>query len=136
MVIAMANKLWTGTQSEFTNLGTYQLDDIFSTKVNETYSYIYHDAPALTTLQGMNMTQYITVNADGSCTPDNIADLVSRFSMTSKTINMTLPRLNKFYRGKGGSSVESLFGSKTVDGVTSSKSLADITEEVRNKYFY
>ena len=132
----MADKLWIGTQTEFTNLGTYPLNDIFSTKANETYSYTYHDAPALSTLQAMTMAQYITVNADGSCSPDNIPDIVSRFSMASKTINLSLPRLNKFYRGKGGSSVESLFGSKTVDGTTSSKSLADITAEVRNKYFY
>lgn len=193
MVIAMANKLWIGTQTEFTNLKTYPIDDIFSTKSTSSYSFNYHNTCNIATLASWDLDTFITVQADGTCVANSGA------LVAADPITITNKILHKFYRGKGGTiyreyvraankwvklgdvyrdsslsqddegsetglanyivvdslpssristdkvylvkydianSVESLFGSKTVDGVTSSKSLADITTEVRNKYFY
>jgi hypothetical protein len=193
MVIAMADKLWIGTQTEFTNLGTYQIDDIFSTKSTSSYNFNYHDTCSMATLASWNLDTFITITPEGKCVANSGA------LVAADPIPVTNKVLHKFYRGKGGTiyreyvrsankwvklgdvyrdsslsqddegsetgltnyivvdslpssgiktnkvylvkyditnSVESLFGSKTVDGVTSSKSLADITTEVRNKYFY
>lgn len=130
MVIAMADKLWIGTQTQFDNRSSYALNDIFSTKSTSSYKFNYHDTCSIATLASWDLDTFITVQADGTCVANSGA------LVAANPISVTNTVLYRFYRGEGGKSAESLFGTKTVSGETSPKSLADITAEVRNKYFY
>lgn len=114
MVIAMAKKVWTGTQTAYDSLTNRPADDEFFTKVNETYSFNYNDVGDVIAINALTIENVVTIDANGVCTAN------SAFTGPSHSISSSYAVLNKMYRGTTGTSYKEYKFKYTDDGNSSS----------------